>query len=83
MNTAEKQLAILLDFGKTINSTKSLDDVLISMADFAKKILQADRCSIFIYDREKEELWSKVAHVIEPIRISAKKGVAGYAALSQ
>lgn len=83
MNTAEKQLAILLEFGKVINKTKSLDDVLESMARFARDILQADRCSIFIYDKNKDELWSKVAHEVHPIRISAKKGVAGYAALSK
>ncbi|WP_041959675.1 HD domain-containing phosphohydrolase [Sulfurospirillum arsenophilum] len=83
MNTAEKQLAILLEFGKVINKTKSLDGVLESMANFARDILQADRCSIFIYDKHKDELWSKVAHEVHPIRISAKKGLAGYAALSQ
>ena len=83
MNTAEKQLAILLEFGKVINKIKSLDDVLESMASFARDILQADRCSIFIYNKEKEELWSKVAHKVHPIHFSAKKGVAGYAALSK
>ena len=83
MNTAEKQLAILLEFGKVINKIKSLDDVLESMACFARDILQADRCSIFIYNKEKEELWSKVAHKVHPIHFSANKGVAGYAALSK
>lgn len=83
MNSAEKQLTILLEFGKVINRTKSLDDLLESMANFARDILQADRCSIFIYDKNKDELWSKVAHEVHPIRISAKKGLAGYAALSK
>ena len=83
MNTAEKQLAILLEFGRVINKTKSLNDVLESMANFAREILQADRCSIFVYNKEREELWSKVAHEVHPIHISTKKGVAGYSALSQ
>ena len=83
MNSAEKQLAILMEFGKVINKTKSLDDVLESMAHFAKEILQADRCSIFVYNKDKEELWSKVAHEVHPIHISTQKGVAGYAALSK
>jgi len=83
MNSAEKQLAILLEFGKVINKTKSLDDVLESMANFARDILQADRCSIFIYDKNKDELWSKVAHEVHPIHITAKRGLAGYAALSK
>jgi len=83
MYPAEKQLAILLEFGKVINKTKSLNDVLASMASFARDLLHADRCSIFVYDKEKNELWSKVAHNIEPIRISCEKGVAAYAALSK
>lgn len=83
MNSAEYQLGVLLDFGKVINRTKSLNSVLESMADFARDILNADRCSIFVYDRDTDELWSKVSHHIEPIRITARKGVAGYAALSK
>ncbi len=75
MNTAEKQLAILLEFGKVINKTKSLDDVLESMANFARDILQADRCSIFIYDKNKDELWSKVAHEVTLSASQLKKGL--------
>lgn len=83
MNAAENQLKILLEFGKVINKTKSLDNVLESMAAFARDILDADRCSIFVYDKKNDELISKVSHDIAPIRISAKKGIAGYAALSK
>jgi response regulator RpfG family c-di-GMP phosphodiesterase len=83
MDSAEKQLAILLEFGKVINRTKSLNEVLESMASFAREILHADRCSIFVYDKNRDELWSKVAQGCVPIRISANKGVAGYAALSK
>ncbi len=83
MNSAEDKLSVLLDFGKVINKTKTLNSVLGSMADFAREILGADRCSIFVYDKLTDELWSKVAHNIEPIRITARKGVAGYAALSK
>jgi len=83
MNSAEQQLSILMEFGKVINKTKSLDDVLESMAHFAKEILQADRCSIFVYNKEKDELWSKVAHEVHPIHFSTQRGVAGYAALSK
>jgi len=83
MYPAEKQLAILLEFGKVINKTKSLNEVLTSMASFARDLLRADRCSIFIYDKESDELWSKVAQDINPLRISCQKGVAAYSALSK
>ncbi|MDD3344515.1 MAG: HD domain-containing protein [Sulfurospirillaceae bacterium] len=83
MYTAQRQLEILLEFGKVINKTKSLDSVLSSMAAYARDIINADRCSIFIYDSKTDELISKVSQDIAPIRISARKGVAGYAALSK
>ena len=44
-------------------------------------VLNADRCSVFLYDKDKNELWSKVALGLESeeIRFSADKGFAGYA----
>jgi len=83
MNSSEYQLSVLLNFGKVINKTKTLNSVLESMADFAREIIDADRCSIFVYDSTTDELWSKVAQEIEPLHISARRGVAGYAALSK
>ncbi|MDD2382709.1 MAG: HD domain-containing protein [Sulfurospirillaceae bacterium] len=83
MNTAENQLKILLEFGKVVNKTRSLNSVLKSMADYARDIINADRCSIFVYDPKSDELVSKISHNVETIRISVKKGVAGYAALSK
>ena len=56
MNTTKRQLEILLEFGKVINRTRTLNSVLEAMADFARDILQADRCSIFIYDKNTDEL---------------------------
>lgn len=83
MTLAEYQLNILLEFGKVINKTKTLNSVLETMANFARNILNAERCSIFVYDKKSDELYSKIAHDTEPIRVTARKGVVGYAALSK
>lgn len=83
MTLAEYQLNILLEFGKVINKTKTLNSVLETMANFARDILNAERCSIFVYDKKSDELYSKIAHDTEPIRVTARKGVVGYAALSK
>lgn len=84
MISVEKQLELLLDFGKVLSQTNEIGDVLHKLADFAKEVLEADRCSIFIYDRDKDELWTKVAHGLDSeIRIPANKGIAGYAVLSK
>lgn len=80
----QKKLDTLLEFGKEVAKENDLDKLLLHMANFARKLLDADRCSIFIYEEDKNELWTRVAHGIEgDIRIDAKKGIAGNAATSQ
>lgn len=86
-NTPEKEqnatlLLALSEIARTVNAQANLDKLLITIAEQTKMVLNADRCSVFLYDKEKNELWSKVALGIdesEEIRFSADKGFAGYA----
>jgi response regulator RpfG family c-di-GMP phosphodiesterase len=77
------KLNVLIELGKILVHEHRLDNVLMNMADFAREILSADRCSIFIHDAKRNELWTKIAHGVDEIRIPADKGIAGYAALSK
>lgn len=75
-------LLALSEIARTVNAQANLDKLLITIAEQTKMVLNADRCSVFLYDKEKNELWSKVALGIdesEEIRFSADKGFAGYA----
>jgi response regulator RpfG family c-di-GMP phosphodiesterase len=81
--STEQQLDILLRLGKAIAKEKDIDRLLHITGDFARDILDADRCSIFIVDKQSNELWTRVAHGVEgEIRIPFNKGVAGFAFLS-
>ena len=55
----------------------SYDDLFENTVESARKILQADRCSLWIADSMKNELWSIIAQGIEPIRVSNDKGLVG------
>lgn len=77
------QLFLLLKLGKKISTNTDLNSVLNILGDTARDIIHADRCSIFIYDKENDELWTKVAHGVDEIRVCASSGVVGSAALSQ
>lgn len=44
----------------------------------ARELVNADRCTIFLYDEDNDELWSKLAHGSEPIRIPSDAGMAGH-----
>ncbi|MBW1765383.1 MAG: GAF domain-containing protein, partial [Deltaproteobacteria bacterium] len=82
METNDK-LHMLLKLGKEISRERDLDKLMVIVRDLARDVLEADRCSIFLYDRSRDELWTKTAHEVDEIRISAQKGVAGTVALTK
>ncbi len=63
-----------------------LDQALEAFADRIGRMLGADRCSLWLIDRENAELWSKVARDAGDrpiaIRIPMDKGIAGSVATS-
>ena len=72
-------LLALSEIARTVNAEANLDKLLMTIAEQTKLVLNADRCSVFLYDKEKNELWPKVALGLgsEEIRFSADKGFAG------
>jgi HD-GYP domain-containing protein (c-di-GMP phosphodiesterase class II) len=57
---------------------RDLNQLLPLILDEAATVVGADRCTLFILDREKNELWSKFAQgAEEEIRVPAGKGIAG------
>ncbi len=78
----EDPLLALLKVGRTIALETNIDTLLTIIAQEIKLALNADRCTVFLFDRKKDELWSKVALGMDTqeIRFSAKSGLAGYVA---
>jgi adenylate cyclase len=77
---ASALLKATASLGQSLNLEKTLQAVM----DEARDLMQADRSTLFLLDRDKRELWSKVASAdgqtkIE-IRIPADRGIAGYVA---
>lgn len=73
-------LLALSKIARTVNAEANLDKLLMTIAEQTKLVLNADRCTVFLLDKEKNELWSKVALGMdsEEIRFSADKGFAGH-----
>lgn len=75
---AENQrLKVLLEVGQAIGSLMELDELLLLIARETARVLKADRCTLFLLDEKREELWSKVAMGEEKIRLPKDKGIAG------
>jgi Nif-specific regulatory protein len=73
--------ANLLEICQRINSERDLSSLLDLIAHEAIKLLSCERASIFLLDRQRNELWSKVALGSDEIlRFDATSGIAGAAA---
>lgn len=70
----------LVKIGRSITALTDINVLLKVIAEETKNAMQADRCTVFIYDKEKDEIWSKVALGMDSqeIRFPASKGLAGY-----
>ncbi|MBQ2644669.1 GAF domain-containing protein, partial [bacterium] len=78
-------LIALLKIARTISAEIDLDRLLTTIAEQTKFALKADRCTVFLIDKNKNELWSKVALGLEghkEIRFPIDKGLAGHVAVT-
>ncbi len=73
-------LVSLVKISRSITALTDIDELLNVIAQETKNAMQADRCTVFLWDKDSNELWSKVALGVEnkEIRFPADKGLAGY-----
>jgi len=67
-------------------STLNIDEILTRVVKEIQSILKADRCTLYLVDRERNELYSKIlqAETLAEIRIPLTKGsIAGYSAMTK
>ncbi|MEB3287162.1 MAG: HD domain-containing phosphohydrolase [Vampirovibrionales bacterium] len=77
-----QSLVALLKIAQAMAGVRDLDQLLQIIKIETEQALIADRCTVFLYDRDANELWSKVASGLETeeIRFPAHLGLAGYVA---
>ena len=73
------KLGGILDVAKALVAERDLDRLLKMIVQSAARVVEADRCTLFLVDRDRGELWSKVAQGVQmkEIRIPMDRGIAG------
>lgn len=73
-------LIALVNIGQAVAAEKNIDLLIEKIADETKTAMNADRCTVFLYDKNTDELYSKVATGLDSkeLRIPAQKGIAGH-----
>lgn len=76
-----RRSAALVEVSRRMSETLHLDVLLPRMVELVSEFLGAERCTIFLYDADTDELFSRVAQgeSLEEIRFPAHVGIAGYA----
>ena len=74
------RLRRLLDVTRQMAATTDLTQLLGMIVDAACAVLDCERTTIFLYDRQRDELYSGVATGAESIRFPTDRGIAGAAA---
>jgi phosphoserine phosphatase RsbU/P len=79
-----KQLSALFEATRLLNSTLDLAELLELILKIARAEVNADRGTVFLVDKERQQIWSIVAMGLEKqeIRLPFGKGVAGTVAAS-
>jgi signal transduction histidine kinase len=74
-----RNLSILLEVSNALASQVRLDELLATIISKTAEVLDAERATLFLYDPERDELWSKTADHLEinEIRFSVGVGIAG------
>lgn len=72
------KLEILLKAAGKISREKNLNNLISILSNLAKDIIEVDRCSLFLIDEQKKELYTIFAHGVKEIRIPITSGIAGY-----
>jgi len=77
----------LLDVSRRLGATVELDPLLAAIADAATSVLDCERATVFLLDREAQELRSRLAtgtasSPIAEIRFPVGRGIAGEVALT-
>jgi HD-GYP domain-containing protein (c-di-GMP phosphodiesterase class II) len=76
-----RKLSSILEVAKALVAEKDLDRLLELIVQEARSVVEADRVSLFLLDKDRNELWSKVAQGLtgqrREIRFPAGRGIVG------
>ncbi len=77
-----KDMQALLGIVRALGVTCDLDNLLNMVVDYSMELLDAERATLYLYDKQQEELYTRIAEGTEEFRISVNTGLAGAAARS-
>ncbi len=79
---SQQLLSAIFYYVSKIANEKSVDKIIMLMADMGRDLIVADRCTLWLIDHKKNELRTIIAHGVNEIRIPINSGLVGHSILS-
>jgi len=70
-------LEAVLEVTRQLAVTPELPALLRSIERASRKVLRCERASVFLYDADRQELYSKIATGLDELRVPANRGISG------
>ncbi|NHN31295.1 HD domain-containing phosphohydrolase [Paenibacillus agricola] len=74
----EQLLRVIFEYAAKIANERRLDHLIMLMADMGREMIVSDRCTVWLLDKQRNELYSTVAHGVPPLRLPSDAGLVGY-----
>ncbi len=68
---------VIFEYASRIGTASDTDASLRLNAAMARDLVGADRCSIWLIDSKANQLWTKIAHGVDELRIPLDDGIIG------
>jgi len=78
-NNAEQIVETIFEYITKIQPLREYEEILMQLAHMGRSLAGADRCTVWVVDNKKQELWTKVAHGIDTVHIPFHSGIVGQA----
>ncbi len=75
--TSEQMLRVIFDYTAKIANERNLQNVLVLMANMGREMILSDRCTVWLIDHKRSELYTTVAHGVKEIRVPLGTGFVG------
>ena len=73
--SAEELLELIFTYLTKVSSLRDYDEILDVLADMGRALSGADRCSVWVVDKDQKRIWTKVAHGVEHIELPMDSGI--------
>ena len=78
-SNSEHILKLIFDYVAKASQAENANALITVLADMGRALIESERCTIWIWDRMEQQLWTKFAHGVDRLMIPENTGLVGYA----